>query len=186
MQVVEPKNDEAKVFKDREEVEILTLYDLGKDVELEAGYKGSKKIRVPRWSMRKAHKCSKAVAEIIAATYPNDLLFLYQLDYTKRADCAAKLHKILFFDIYDPAMQIICATLDITDKVEIGNLIDCLTELDVMEIFCTIIEQEINGARIEAIIKKFQRLLSDRFPLQNVSLGLQELLDLAREKLSTN
>lgn len=172
----ENKNTETKVFSERAEVETLTLYDQGRDAKLSVEFRGSTTVRVPRWSMRKAHKCSSAVAEIIAALYPNDLLFLYQIDYTKRADAASKIHKILMYDIYDPTMQIICATLDILDKEDVASFMDTIGPEDMMELFCIIIEQELNSDRIEAVVKKFQRLLMEKFPLQNVSLGLQDIL----------
>lgn len=181
----EPKKTEGKIFGSREEVEKLTLFDLGKDVTLTVTFRGSRTIKVPRWNVIQSHECSSALAEIIAALYPHDLLFLYQLDYSKRADAASKIHKILMYDIYDPAMQIICKTLNIVVKEEVEEFLTTISTEDVMELFCTIVEQEINSERIEAIIKKFQRLVTTKFPLQNVQLGLQDIVTALQSQSST-
>jgi hypothetical protein len=173
------------VFTGREEVEIAVLTDLGRDVQLEASYKGKRTLHVPRWSVRKAYSCGGKVAGIIAKLFPNDLMFLLTLDYTKMSTAAAKIYNILFVQVYDEMMGIILITCGIKDEDQ-EEFIDNITTIDAMELFCTIIEQEINNSQVESILKKAERLLTDRFRLGRESLDFSTLLNIVSQTSLTD
>jgi len=177
---------EKPLFHSREEVELLSLMDQGKLVELSAPIFGENTVRIPRWSMRKAFQCGEEVSRIIATLYPNDISFLLQINWTKQATAHAQLYDIICVRVLDPVMRIICLTLEIHEKEKQEQLINEITPEDVMEIFCTIIEQEVNNERMEAILKKVERLLTEKFRLENVSLNVNEILEAASQKFLTD
>ena len=175
MEKVAPDGLPTKVFETRDEVEVDILYDKGIDVELEGSWKGRRVIRVPRWSLRKAHSCGKYVAQIIADLFPDDVLFLVKINFNNNATAAEELYDVIFNRMYDQACRVVLITLGITDENDAMEFVDTLMPEDLMELFTTIIEQEINNKRVEAILKKVQRLLVERFQLEKESLDLQNI-----------
>lgn len=180
--VVDPDRMEGPlgkpVFKDKSEAEVRAINDLGKTIEIEAAYNGSNFLHVPRWSVRKWFDCIDHVAGIIAQLFPNDIIFLVSVNYNDTATAAVQVADI-FKRAYDEIMQVVCLTLDITEDEEIKRFINSLTWLDAFEIFATIIEQEINSHTAEAVLKKVQRLLIERFRMESGSFDFNAILGLA-------
>lgn len=166
-----------RVFEDRPEAELTALLDQGKVVTLEGVYKGSKHIRVPRWSARRWFSSVKYLSQVIAVLFPNDFLFLLSVNYKEPSTAAMQIAEIME-RVYDEIMQIICITLCITEKAGVEEFIDSVSWLDVFEIFSTIIEQEVNNETAEAVLKKVQRLLVEKFHLENESFGFSAILGL--------
>ena len=185
MEKVAPDGLPEKVFNSRNEAEIDILYDKGVDVKLDGSWKGKQIIHVPRWNLRKAHSCGKYVAQIIMDLFPNDVLFLVQINFDDKATAAEKLYDILFNRCYDQACRVVMITLGINDETEALEFIESLMPEDLMELFTVIIEQEINNKRTEAILKKVQRLLVEKFRLENESFDLQSIADLLLTRSST-
>jgi len=165
------------VFLDRDSAEWKILADQGTDVSLVGSINGEKVVKVPRWSARKAHQCGKYIATIIATLFPNDLIFLIQLDWTKVSTASSQVYEILYERCYDQMMRVICVTLDIYEESEIEKLVNTIAAEDVLELFCVIVEQQVGQSHVEAILKKAQRLLAEKFRLGKESYDLQSILE---------
>lgn len=172
-----------KIFKDRDDVEVKALLDQGRVVELEGVWNGKKTLLVPRWSVRRFYSCGHWIALIIANLFPHDLFFLLQVDITKQATAAAQIWEILS-RVYNEVAKVICITCNIKEE-EAEEFFEAISQIDFLELFCTIIEQEINNQTVEAITKKFQRLLAERFQLENVLPDFGELSEEALKKSLT-
>jgi len=174
------------IFLNRDSVEWKILADQGTEVALDGSIRGERRVRVPRWSARKGHQCGKHVAEIIATLFPNDLIFLVQLDWSKVSTASSQVYEILFERAYDQMIRVICVTLDMYKESEIEEFLNTVTPVDILTLFCTIVEQELGQDNIDAILKKVQRLLAEKFQLGSDSYDLQSILEQAFKNFSTS
>jgi hypothetical protein len=115
---------------------------------------------------------------IIAKLFPKNLPFLLSIDMTSTATAAAEIYDILFDQAYQEMMKVVAVTLDILEQPRMDLLCDSITPLDAMELFTTIVEQEINNESIQNILKKTQRLLVEKFHLGKESFDIRGLLEL--------
>lgn len=164
------------VFLDRDSVEWKILADQGREVQLVGSWRGEKVIRVPRWSARKGHQCGRYIAEIIATLFPNDLIFLVQLDWSKVATASSQVYEILYERAYDQMIRVICVTLDIYQTKDVNEFVNTVAAEDILELFCTIVEQQLGESHVQAILKKVPRLLAEKFRLEKGSYDLQDIL----------
>lgn len=163
-------------FLSRDMVEQSIMFPVGATIVLEGHWRGNKRIECKRWNTRKAIKGGKFVADILAALFPNDALFLVQVQWDKPATASSQLYDVLFNRVYDPMVELICLTLDITERQDIAEFIETTMPVDMLELFVCIVNQEINSSNVEAIIKKAQGLLVTKFQLDNDSLTLPNIL----------
>jgi hypothetical protein len=178
------RQPEQFISRDRVEQEIM--FPVGQEVVLEGHWRGAKHIECKRWNTRKAIAGGKLVSDILAALFPDDALFLLQIQWGKPATASSQLYDIVFNRIYDPMVKLVCLTLDIVTHMpgtdgnsysdDVREFIETTTPTDIMELFVCIVNQEINSSNVEAIIKKAQRLLVEKFQLDNDSLSLQNIL----------
>lgn len=197
--VIEPGQEKLaetkKVFESREEVEQKGLFYKGRIVKFhDSAYQGKAEIFVPKWNMDTAYELGRSITWIIATLFPHDWFFLATLDTTKVATAAARVYKILYEDIYPQVMEIIQKTLrtskhpDVTyhipmDDEEFSVFRRSMSPVDIVELFVAIVEQEINNEVMQALSKKLQRLLGEKFQLENAFPNISELMGEASQSL---
>lgn len=187
---------DKRSFASRDQIERAILLDKGRRVGLEGTWKICKdthgkdivdekgnlvwtwgnEIWVPRWSLRMMLQCSDRIASIIATLFPDDMSFLFKIDMNELATAAAKINEILFFKVAPEVFDICCYTLGIETDEDRSLFERRVTPRDLLEIFVTIIEHEINNESMQAITKKVQRLLGEKFSLENVFPNLSEVM----------
>lgn len=189
-------DDTTKVFQSREEVEQQALFYRGRHVTLKDSiWDGSNKVFIPKWSMETSFELGKTITTIIAILFPNDWFFLASLDTTRVATAAARLYHVLFENIYPQMCEVVQYTLrsstlpsdglyhvPMTDE-EFSKFKRAVSPQDFMEIFVSIVEQEINNQVMQALSKKVQRLLGERFALENAFPNISELMEEASTSL---
>ena len=174
------------VFHSKDEAEYVALTDRGKVVELEGSIQvevidndGNKtkdrlrRVRVPRHNISKTVECGEAVAGIIDALFPNDFIFLLSIKTDESGTAVSKIQDIIFNKVYEQAATVILSTFNIRTQEQGTAFFEDLSNVDFLNIFCTIIEQDFNNEVVDAVIKKFQGLLAERFRLENVLPDLQ-------------
>lgn len=174
------------VFQSKDEAEYVALVDRGKVVELEGSIQvevieknGDKtkgrlrKVRVPRHNISKTVECGEAVAGIIDALFPDDFIFLLSVKTDESGTAISKIHDIIFNKVYQQAAIVILCTFNIRTEEQGAAFFEDLSNVDFLNLFCTIIEQDFNNEVVDAVIKKFQGLLAERFHLENVLPDLQ-------------
>lgn len=167
-------------------VEQTVLFPVGAFIDLEGHINGSKRVECKRWNTRKSFQCGKITGEILASLFPNDALFLLSIEWGKPLTASAQLYDILFNRIYDNMVRLVCYTLDIIEDPDIRQFIETTTPMDVLTLFVTVINQEINNSNVEAIIKKAQGLLVEKFRLDSDSLSLPNILAALLQTHSTD
>lgn len=177
---------EGKIkFGDRTVVEIDILKAQGKIVTLMGSWLGKREIQVPRWNIETLLMLGDDTAQLIADVFPNDLFFLYQIDTHQPATAAYEIADILFRKMSVRMLNIVYTTLEVVGDDEQKKFRRSLAPSDLLEIWVTIMEQEINNETMEALQKKVRRILADRFALQNVWPSFAEFMDGAMN-MSTN
>ena len=167
---------EQTEFISRGMVEKEILFPVGAMLTLQGHINGNKIVECKLWNTRKAYQCGTLVSEILAALFPNDALFLVNIDWSKPLTANQELYEVLFRRVYDPMTRLVAYTLDITEDKDIRSMIETTRPMDILNLFVTIVNQEINNDTVAAIIKKAQELLVEKFRLQSDSLSLQSIL----------
>lgn len=196
---------DSRRFNSRDQVERAVLLDKGRLVGLEGtwqtckdgqgrdkldeegklNYTWGREIWVSRWSLRMMMQCSDRIAKIIATLFPNDLSFLFTVDTSQLATAAAKINEIIFYRVASEVFDICCITCGVMTDEERALFERKITPRDLLEIFTTIIEHEINNDNMQAITKKVRRLLGEKFSLENVFPNLSELTEELLTQFST-
>jgi hypothetical protein len=176
----------------RDEIEYTILRDRGEVIDLpegafhmldgryvhatrskELGATVVRKVRVPRHTMVSGYQCNAEIADIVYKLYPEGLFILTKLTLIEQDPLGAtKFHDIIFNQLYKQVTKVILATFGISrndqaDQAE--NFFSDLSHLDFLELFRVIVKQEYNNERTEAILKKVQGVLAERFRLENVA-----------------
>lgn len=152
----------------------------GKDVVDEGGklvWTWGNKIWIPRWSLRQMMQCSDRIARIVATLFPDDLFFLFTVDMSELATAASRINEILFYQVAPEVVDICCFTCGVETDEEREQFINSITPRDILEIFTTVVEKEISNENMQAITKKVQRLLGERFSLENVFPNLGDIME---------
>lgn len=177
---------EQKTFVSREAVERTILFPEGLTIDLQGHWRGNKRLECKRWNTRKAYACSKLVSDILCSLFPNDVLFLTQIEWDQTATASSQLYDVCMNKVYDPMVRLVCTTLDITEEKDIAEFIETTMPIDILELFVAVVNQEINSSNVEAIIKKVQRLLVEKFQLDSDSLSLPNILAVLLQNPSTD
>lgn len=180
---------EKKAFQSRDEVEQKGLFYRGRMVKMtDTIWLGQDTIFLPKWNMDLAYDLGRTITQIIATLFPHDWFFLASIDTTKVATGAARIYHIVYDEIYPQAMEVVQKTLRSTeykdaeyhvsmDDEEWSKLKRALSPLDFLELFVSVVEQEINNEVMQALSKKVQRLLGERFALENAFPSISETME---------
>lgn len=194
-----------KVFS-RDEIEYVILRDRGKVIDLPLGALHMKdgkyvhatkskelnaeikrKVRVPLHTMESAYKCNAEIADIVFKLYPEGIFILTRMKLLEDdIEGVTKLQDIVFNKLYHQITKLILATFDIDDLDQAENFFSDLSHLDFLELFNTIVEQEYNNERMEAILKKVQGVLAERFRWESVVPNSLDSLPEPLQKLLEN
>ncbi len=167
--VKEPEGTVHSKFKNLGEVEREAIFGEGKEVVFnESVWNGSKKIIVPKWSMYEMEQLGGAIAMIVAELYPHDILFLAQIDTSRVATAASKIYDLIYNRVLPQVKEVVRVTFRMDEEM-FSQFYRSLRPYDFIEIFVTIVEQEINNDVVLALQKKVLRLLGEKFHLENVS-----------------
>lgn len=162
-------------YGSRTEVEQKIFLDRGLIVTLEGSWKGRREIFVPRWSMYAFIQSGKAISEMVYILFPNDLFFLYNINSDEMATAAARIYDILIGKVYPQMAEIVMSTCGILPD-ERGAFERSITPRDFMEIFTVIFEQNLGSEELRAITKKLQRLLGEKFRLENAFPTISDIM----------
>lgn len=183
------KNNEKKpgVYLDKEGSLTQNVYLKRSEVESDAFLrkKGAlvitefgEELTVPRWSIELTDKLGRAISHIIGKIYPNQTLFIQQLDTMSDVEGAEFTYQVLFIQCIAELKQIVFITLHLDDDAEAcSKFVKSHTIMDFINIVNAIVQQEIQNPMLVALVKKTVSEIMTKLQSVNLSTPSVESMD---------